>query len=178
MSRLCASLWPRLRRSISPRGRDIDPEPRRRPPGRRFVLHGLSGLESGMLPSNPAICDLTNAICCCCCAPPRRDPGTCRTHHHHPSPGHSQTSISTLLTRPLAVCASFLPSLCTLCAGLVRRIDSAAGRREQQVQWPQCVRRRRRRFGRSDGRWWPCARPFGRLMWPSEAAAEQQQQQQ
>ena len=71
---------------------------------------GLSGLESGMLPSNPALCDLSKAICCCCCAPPRRYPGTCRTHHHHPSPGHSQTSISSLLTRPLAVCASFVPS--------------------------------------------------------------------
>ena len=33
----------RLRRSISPRGRDIDPEPRRRPPGRRFVLHRAFG---------------------------------------------------------------------------------------------------------------------------------------
>ena len=33
----------RLRRSISPRGRDIDPEPRRRPPGRRFVLHRTFG---------------------------------------------------------------------------------------------------------------------------------------
>ena len=77
---------------------------------------GLSGLVSGMLPSNPALCDLSNAICCCCCAPPRRYPGTCRTHHHHPSPGHSLTSISSLLTRPL-------PSLCALSAGLVRRLE-------------------------------------------------------
>jgi len=159
MSRLCASLWPRLRRSISPRGRDIDPEPRRRPPGRRFVLHGLSGLESGMLPSNPAICDLSNAICCCCCAPPRRDPGTCRTHHHHPSPGHSQTSISTLLTRPLAVCASFVPSPCALCAGLVRRLERPlrppgrlTRRQKQRRRWQQCVRRRRRRSDRQNTR--------------------------
>ena len=48
---------------------------------------GLSGLVSGMLPSNPTFCDLSNAICCCCCcAPPRRYPGTCRTLHHHPKP--------------------------------------------------------------------------------------------
>ena len=171
----------------SPRGRDLGPEPRRRPPGRRFVLHGLSGLESGMLPSNPALCDLSNAICCCCCAPPRRYPGSCRTHHHHPSPGHSQTSISSLLTRPLAVCASFVPSPCALCAGLMRRLKRPlrpqgrlTGRREERRRRPQRARRRRRRFGRSDGRWRQCARPFGRLVRPSEgeAAAEQQQQQQ
>ena len=146
---------------------------------------GLSGLESGMLPSNPALCDLSNAICCCCCAPPRRYPGSCRTHHHHPSPGHSQTSISSLLTRPLAVCASFVPSPCALCAGLMRRLKRPlrpqgrlTGRREERRRRPQRARRRRRRFGRSDGRWRQCARPFGCLVRPSEAAAEQQQQQQ
>jgi len=124
-ARACASSWPWLRRSTSPRGRDIDPGPRRRAPPVGLSFIGLSGLVSGgMLPSNPAFCDLSNAICCCCCcAPPRRYPGTCRTHHHHPSPGHSLTSISALLTRPLAVCASFLPSLCALCVGLVRRIE-------------------------------------------------------
>ena len=84
---------------------------------------GLSGLESGMLPSNPALCDLSNAICCCCCAPPRRYPGSCRTHHHHPSPGHSLTSISSLLTRPL-------PSLCAISAGLVRRLERPLWRRQ------------------------------------------------
>ena len=151
--------------------------------GLSFV--GLSGLESGMLPSNPALCDLSNAICCCCCAPPRRYPGTCRTHHHHPSPGHSQTSISSLLTRPLAVCASFVPSPCALCAGLMRRLKRPLrpqgrlkGRREERRRRPQRARRRRRRFGRSDGRWRQCARPFGCLVRPSEAAAEEQQQQQ
>ena len=90
---------------------------------------GLSGLVSGMLPSNPALCDLFNAICCCCCAPPRRYPGTCHTHHHHPSPGHSLTSISSLLTRPS-------PSLCALSAGLVRRLE--------RPLWPP---------GRLPGRW-------------------------
>ena len=72
---VCASLCPRLRRSTNPRGRDIDPGLRRRPPGRRFVLHRTFGPRLRYAASNPALCDL----CCCCCAPPRRYPGTCRT---------------------------------------------------------------------------------------------------
>ena len=64
-----------LRFSLNPRGRDIDPGLRRRPPGRRFVLHRTFGPRLRYAASNPALCDL----CCCCCAPPRRYPGTCRT---------------------------------------------------------------------------------------------------
>ena len=108
---------------------------------------GLSGLESGMLPSNPALCDLSNAICCCCCAPPRRYPGSCRTHHHHPSPSHSLTSISALLTRPLAVCASFVPSPCALCAGRVRRLKRPLRPHRRRLhRRRRLVRRRCRRF--------------------------------
>ena len=43
----------------SPRGRDLGPEPRRRSPGRRFVLHGLSGL------SYQVCCPLTQLSATC-----------------------------------------------------------------------------------------------------------------
>ena len=144
---------------------------------------GLLGLVSGMPPVRTLLSAPSNAACCCSCAPPRRLPGPCRSHHHHPSPGRPPASISTVLTRPSAVRASFLPFPCTLCAGLVRRLQRPRrlrgrleGRQEQRAPWPQLGRRRRWRFGRPDGRWGPRARPFGPLRRPSHAAAEQQQQ--
>jgi len=49
-----------------------DPAGGLRAVGLSFI--GLSSLVLGMLPSKPALCDLSNAICCCCCSPPRRYP--------------------------------------------------------------------------------------------------------
>ena len=73
----------------------------------------------------PVLCprDPSSAVFCCSCAPPRRLPGPCRSHHRHPSPGHPPAFISTVLTRPSAVRASFLPFPCALCAGIVRRLQ-------------------------------------------------------
>ena len=103
-------------------------------------------------------------------APARLHAGPCRSQHHHPSPGHPPTSISTLLTRPSAVRASFLPCPCALSAGLVRRFQrplrlsgQLPGRQEQRWRRPQRGRGRGRRLGRPDGRWRPRARPFGGL---------------
>ena len=80
-------------------------------------------------PLNPAFRP-SNAACCSSCATPRCHPGPCRSHHHLPSPGRPPASISTLLTRPSAARASFLPPPCALCAGLrvAPRATNAAAR--------------------------------------------------
>ena len=84
---------------------------------------GLLGLVSGAPPFLTLLSAPSNAACCCSCAPPRCHPGPCRSQHHLPSPGRPAASISTLLTHPSAARASFLPSLCALCAGHVRRLQ-------------------------------------------------------
>jgi hypothetical protein len=172
-------------RSCSCQGRSISPSSAGslRAAGLSFI--GLPGLDLRYAGLFSALRGLSNAACCCSCTPPRGHPGPCRSHHHHPSPGHPPASISTVLTRPSAVRASFLPFPCALCAALVRRIErpiwpsgQLPGRQEQRGRWPQRGRRRRRRLGRPDGRWRPRARPFRPLRRPSHAAAEQQQKQQ
>ena len=104
---------------------------------------------------------------------------------HHSSPDRRLASIYTLFIRPLAVCASFPPSLCDGCAGLMKRLDRPLwpperlpGQWVQHGRWPQRARSRRCRFGRQSRRWRSRTRPFGHLRRPSAAAAEQQQEQQ
>ena len=117
----CASIRLWLRRTTSPMGRDIDPGPCRRPSGRRFVLHRTFGPRlryAALQPKPSASSRIAAAAAGLHAATVMTVPGISRTHHHHPSPGHSQTSISTLLTCPSATRASFPPSPCALCAGL------------------------------------------------------------
>ena len=178
----CACLCPSQAYSPAQRARIIDP-------GARPAASGSPVCPSpGFWASSQVCCPFSRPCAASrtrpAAAPARLHAGPCRSQHHHPSPGHPPTSISTLLTRASAVRASFLPFPCTLCAGLVRRLQRPLrlrgrleGRQVQRAPWPQRGRRRRRRFGRPDGRWRPRARPFGRLRRPSGAAAEQRQQQ-
>ena len=131
----CGPLW----RLVFPSGSGSDAPPARwvgtsipdpagglRVVGLSFI--GLSGLVSGMPPSNPTLCIFSNCWMLLLLRASRPLPGISRTHHHHPSPGHSQTSISTLLTCPSATRASFPPSPCALCAGLCGASSDRCGR--------------------------------------------------
>jgi hypothetical protein len=133
----------------------------------RCVLHRTPGPSIRPMPARRCVCPPSNAACCWSCAPARRHPGPCGCHDHHPSPGRPPASISTLLTRPSAVRASFLPFPCAPCAGLLRRFQrplrlsgQLPGRQEQCWRWPQRGRRQGRRFGRLDGRWRPFVHRF------------------
>jgi hypothetical protein len=94
-----------------PEGSGHGPEPRRRPPGRRFVLHRTFGPRLGYAALGPCPCRPSSAACCCCWSPARRLPEPCRCSYHDPATSPCLAPIYSLLTRPLAVRISFLPSL-------------------------------------------------------------------
>ena len=120
--RLAAMFLARQGRSTAQRVGIVYAEPCRRPPGRRVVLHWTSGPRPrpGWRCVLPA---LERGLLLLLRASTLPFPGPAAATHRHPSPGHPPASISTVLTRPSAVRASFLPFPCALCAALVRRIE-------------------------------------------------------
>ena len=172
-------------RSSAQKGRDLLRELLSPVSFGRCVLHRTPGPPIRPMPARRcAHCPPSNAACCCCCAPARRLPWPCRSHHHHPSPGRPPASISTLLTRPSAVRASFLP-FCVPCVQLSCGASSDRFGRQGSCQGGRSSAGDGRSVGGGGGgglvarigRWQSRARPFEGLRRPSEAAAEQQQQQ-
>ena len=153
-----------MSRSTSPRGRDIDPAPRRRPPDRRFVLHRTFGTRLRYAALEPSPCRPSSAACCCCWSPPRRLPEPCRWSHHPPP---TISSFSRVL-RPFV--SRFSPlrvaSLQTSPSG--RRSSTRVApppRQHQMRRAPAAAAAPGRTRGSNGARWQP-----PRLMWRQRLA--------